>query len=63
MVSTGKANPLDVEPSKRGNVRLLPDGMAEVLDRDTAQQTVVSGADLYISHFATCPDAAAHRKR
>lgn len=62
MAGTGKANPLDAEPSDKGNVEVT---------YDTGQPvgTVVTNEDrlfpvpLYLSHFATCPDAESHRRK
>lgn len=51
--------PLDAEPSQDGNVRLA-DGRAEVLG---PLEATASREVLYLSHFATCPQAASHRKR
>lgn len=61
--TTGKAMPLDVDPHPDGNViverqdgrlgcRVL--GNAAPAARDEVR---------YRSHFATCPNAAAHRRR
>jgi hypothetical protein len=57
MVKTNKAMPLDPEPHAMGNIQIVsvkPD-MAEVVP-------VHSSEPLFISHFATCPFAATHRK-
>jgi hypothetical protein len=45
MAKTGKQNPVDAVPEKR--IVLGGDGAAVV--------------DTYVSHFATCPNAAKHR--
>lgn len=58
----GKAIPLDAAPSKRGNVRLLADGTAEVLGAATAQGCRIAGEVMYLSHFVTCSAAASFRK-
>jgi hypothetical protein len=53
---SGKAMPLDAEPTEDGNVKIVG-GFA-----------VVGGLQLldpgprYTSHFATCPNAAQHRR-
>lgn len=64
-VTTGKRMPVNAEPDPdRGNVLLLSgnDGpesrvltAAEVMARPTR-------GGLYLSHFATCPNARAHRR-
>lgn len=55
--------PLDAEPSADGNVQLVGPHEAAVvlagLDLYAAQQ---AGEVLYVSHFATCPHAANHRR-
>lgn len=52
---------LDYDPSPNGNVRLRK-GQAEVLGKDAAAEARLAGEELYISHFATCPQAAKWRK-
>jgi hypothetical protein len=47
--------PLDPEPSEEGNVVILGE-LARVL---AAGET---GEPRFLSHFATCPNAAQHRK-
>lgn len=51
----GKAMPLDAKPEKRV---VLVDAIGG-LDRDGVRGRVV---DTYVSHFATCPQAAEHRR-
>lgn len=58
----GKAVPLDAEPADDGNVVLQEDGTARVLTRRQMDGGGVA-APRYTSHFATCPDAARHRRR
>jgi hypothetical protein len=61
----GKAMPLDPEPATEGNVQLCMVGGEEIAavlgsaDRAAAQLEQIP---LYVSHFATCPNAALHRK-
>ena len=50
--------PLDLEPVENGNIWLDEDGVAHVL---TKGETPPAGP-LYVSHFATCPDAAKARR-
>ncbi len=70
---TGKAMPVDSEPSDQGNVQLYrrPNGeiYAKVLGPEAAQnvrnaaEVLKAAHTLRTSHFATCPQAAQHRKR
>jgi hypothetical protein len=55
----GKAIPLDPEPAANGSIRLRA-GVAIVVPE--AERQAFAG-ELYLSHFATCPDAARHRRR
>jgi hypothetical protein len=55
--------PLDAEPCPEGNVRLFGDGRARVLTNDERFAAIECGQRLYRSHFATCPNAKAHRRR
>jgi hypothetical protein len=57
----GKAMPLDAVPAEDGNIALMPAG-AMVLPKETADLGQKIGARRYKSHFATCPNAAKHRK-
>lgn len=52
----GKAHPVDAKPEKRWIVQ------NEITDGPTAG---LSGTlvDTYVSHFATCPQAAEHRRK
>lgn len=52
---SGKSVPLDPEPVENGNLRLTgpPDFPTVIFVREGT----------HVSHFATCPNAAAHRKR
>lgn len=54
---SGKAMPLDAKPTRDGNMVLVrgKTRFANEEDRRLARP-------LYMSHFATCPDASAHRK-
>lgn len=55
MTGTGKANPLDPAPADNGNVRILEDGRGEALSQRDAVAAQAAGVELYLSHFATCP--------
>lgn len=57
----GRNIPLDPTPSPKGNVELTADNFAVVLGGRAADERRVD-TDLYISHFATCPNASRHRR-
>lgn len=64
VAASGKNMPLDVEPHPDGNVRIARDGfLLEVLGGVALPAARARGDELYRSHFATCPDAGAHRRR
>lgn len=54
----GRRMPIDAEPVAGGNLSLIlgPPHLAEV------RVVEVDGMNRYVSHFATCPQSAAHRK-
>lgn len=60
---SGKKNPLDAEPSLIGNVRLGDGGTAAPLRDAEILKAREDGEALYISHFATCQNAAQHRRK
>lgn len=67
--ATGRAMPLDPDPTADGNV-VIERGAAVVLprQRDTGptlfeqEPPPPDDRPRYTSHFATCPNAASHRK-
>jgi hypothetical protein len=61
----GKRMPLDADPSPEGTIALHSDGVqAAVLSRkDLTFLNAEERERLYVSHFATCPNAARHRRR
>jgi hypothetical protein len=65
-MESGKANPLNPAPDReRGNVVIESHGRTEigvVLVGDELEGARRRGEALYLSHFATCPEAAKHRK-
>lgn len=76
--ATGKRSPIDAEPVPNGNLRIVeqPPGPARPGGHvDRLPPTIrVAGATVdlldptddgvrYVSHFATCPQAAEHRRR
>jgi hypothetical protein len=56
VLGNGKRMPLDPLPSPSGNIVLDPKGVG----RYAAPGDVSSR---YVTHFATCPNAARHRRR
>ena len=58
-ITSEKPNPIDSEPNAKGNL---------VLDRErgiyrfATDEEKQSGRNLYISHFATCPNARSFRR-
>lgn len=60
----GKPMPVDMAPDAGGNLIILPDGTVAVLKgNDLAIWRTKKGYALHTSHFATCPNAAKHRKK
>jgi len=54
---TPRNNPLDFEPSERGNLRLNREtGRYTVLTGDKLKAAQASGEKLYLSHFVSCPN-------
>ncbi len=59
--ATGKAIPLDAEPAPDGNIYLsTSDGVAHYPPKGWQAP---AGLRLYKSHFASCPQAAAFRRK
>ena len=62
---TGAMMPVDRDPVDGGNIDLVHSGdasgtpTAHVLSES---QPTLYGGDRYVSHFATCPNAAEHRR-
>ena len=56
--ASGRSTPLDAGPHPEGNLYL--DG--DVARVAVAARAAPEGAPLYRSHFATCPQAARHRR-
>lgn len=66
LTPAGKRMPLDPEPSPQGNVAIYggPAMVAVALTADQlAAHNVAIDGPLYLSHFATCPNADQHRKK
>jgi len=63
--AAGKVIPIDAEPVPNGNIQLGYVGgymVAIVVNADDALAAQAAGEELYLSHFATCPNASRHRK-
>jgi len=58
-----KPHPLNPEPTKRGSIVLLDRNRARATSKRERTQLAKQGDALYLSHFATCPGAAQHRRR
>lgn len=68
--ATGKLHPLDAEPPENGNLQITglshpePGRRALPLVRVLGPiETELAGEPLYLSHFATCPQADKHRSK
>lgn len=63
---SGKPMPLDPEPVPFGNIRVIErpgqNRVGRVLTLDELALIDETDELLYLSHFATCPNAHAHRK-
>lgn len=59
----GRRMPLDPEPSPEwGNVERVGGDDVRVLSGATLDAARAANTRLFVSHFATCPTAAQHRK-
>lgn len=60
----GKQMPVDVAPHPEGNIAIHSDGLrAAVLTVSELNDLgTLANERLYRSHFASCPNAASHRK-
>jgi hypothetical protein len=61
MAASGKKNPLDPDPTPDGNILITGDE-ATVLKGEALGQARKDGLDLYLSHFATCPQRMSFKK-
>jgi hypothetical protein len=62
VTSAGKRIPVDVTPVRGGNIRIFESpttGVATAL----YQPKPAPEEESYVSHFATCPEAASFRRR
>jgi hypothetical protein len=68
VTKNGKKMPVDVTPSPRGNIVLVPRHRGEppradvYKDHTDALGAAGDTASTYTSHFVTCPHAATHRR-
>lgn len=60
---SGKQMPLDAEPSPDGNMACMANGSYRVLTGSDLEAAKKNGIALRKSHFATCPNAASHRRK
>jgi len=63
----GKAIPIDVKPTPKGNILLTYNQSRDDLNAKVYApnntHNIPPGRNRYTSHFATCPDADKHRRR
>ncbi len=58
----GSTMPLDLEPDEvKGNISVVK-RVGYIIPADALPQARSDGSPLYVSHFATCPEADKHRK-
>lgn len=65
ITNNGKRMPVDYLPTPEGTIAIeYPKGplLAIVLHGDELLAAREAGEPLHLSHFATCPNAASHRK-
>jgi hypothetical protein len=64
ITNAGNKTPLDAEPSDNGKFFISPGGLAIPVDDSGAFAFACRehNAPKHTSHFATCPNAASHRK-
>ena len=61
-MQSGKSNPLDAEPVENGTICINDNGIGEVLKGEDLTLARAVKKPLYVSHFATCPNAKKHRR-
>jgi len=62
ITTRGLKMPVDVQPSLFGNLQ-IDEGIVSVLSDQEATIARRNGVNLYVSHFATCPNAEEHRSK
>ena len=60
MKESGAKMPLDAQSTANGKIRVSEDGTAKVM---TMIELIAWQGSRHTSHFATCPNAAQHRKK
>lgn len=63
LTSTGKKTPINAEPDREHGTIKQRGGYAHILSGDDLQRAREAGETLYVSHWATCPQSRAWRKR
>ena len=58
----GKAIPIDAKPQPAGNIHLNR-GVAIYLTDEEQKILREEGTTFHVAHFATCPNAAQHRRK
>lgn len=58
--SNNNLMPLDAQPNPEGNI-VIKDGVAHVMKGDLFEEMLEG--ERYMTHFATCPNSAKHRKK
>lgn len=61
LTQKGHRMPIDPEPAPGGDI-VVDDGIASVVGGADLVDAVFEGRALYLAHFATCPNAARHRR-
>lgn len=59
LTGSGALMPVDVDPVDGGNVRFVAQDLVEVVGPLEAE---LGDRPLFVSHFATCPNADEHRR-
>lgn len=62
VTATGKRMPIDPQPVEGGNLELEGNRGGHVARYVKPEQGGLFGRPRYVSHFASCPHAAQHRK-
>ena len=60
--STGRAMPIDADPHPDGTIRPVPDATTVAAQSIPLADRPNHSGQLHRSHFATCPNAAYHRR-
>jgi hypothetical protein len=63
LTEAGKRMPVDPEPVEGGNIMLTREQESSTGTPIAAYVTPDPGVMRHVSHFATCPNAAQHRKQ